>query len=299
MSIFGIDYAWSRPSTASMKEAGVKFACRYLSYDETGKNLSIVERDRLIGAGIAVVLVWETTASRALSGFDGGASDAREANRQARVLGMPASRPIYFAVDWDAGEAQQARINAYLDGVASVIGRDRVGVYAGYWPLKRALDAGKAKFGWQTYAWSGGRWDSRAQLQQYSNGRSMGGQNVDFNRAMDADYGQWGVGPEEENMPLTQADADLVVETLLKKTYNGRGDQVGLALQALKDNIEPTKAALAQLLARDPDVDEAEVARQVLAVLTPEAIVAHLPEDMADRVLDGLAERLGRPAPAA
>src|SRR5437868_1605117 len=169
MSVFGVDYAWGRPGVPALKEAGAKFVCRYLSHDTTGKNLTRAEAEQLSEGGLWLVVVWETMASRALAGRPGGATDAEHAAKQAQHCGMPPDRPIYFAVDFDAASRQQSAINAYLDGVASVLGRDRVGLYAGYWPLKRAFDTEKITYGWQTYAWSGGNWDFRAQLQQYSN----------------------------------------------------------------------------------------------------------------------------------
>lgn len=203
MAVFGVDYAWGRPGPAALKRAGAKFVCRYVSHDTTGKDLTRDEADQLSEAGLWLVVVWETTASRALSGHSGGTADARDADRKARDCGMPADRPIYFAVDFDAQPSQQAVINAYLDGAASVIGRDRVGLYGGYGPVKRALDAGKARWAWQTYAWSGGRWDERAHIQQYSNNRVLNGVSVDYNRAMKDDYGQWRVGVSyaEDDMP--------------------------------------------------------------------------------------------------
>ncbi|MFC9973060.1 glycoside hydrolase domain-containing protein [Spirillospora sp. NPDC127200] len=194
MAVFGVDYAWGRPGPAALKRAGVRFVCRYLSHDTTGKNLTRAEAEQLSEAGLWLVVVWETTASRALSGRAGGAADARDADRQARALGMPSGRPIYFAVDFDATAAQQGAVNAYLDGAAGVIGRSRVGLYGGYGPVKRALDAGKAVWAWQTYAWSGGRWDRRAQLRQYSNDHVINGVGVDYDRAVADDYGQWRVG---------------------------------------------------------------------------------------------------------
>lgn len=203
----GIDYAFGRPGVAALKAAGVKFVCRYLSHSPT-KNLTSAEAHSLSGAGIWIVVVWETTANRALAGRTAGVADAIDAQMQAQACGMPAGRPIYFAVDWDASTSQQAAINAYLDGAASVLSRDRVGIYGGHGPVKRALDAGKAKWAWQTYAWSGGQWDGRAQLQQYSNGHTLGGVGCDYNRAKKADYGQWRIGaspsptPTEVDMPF-------------------------------------------------------------------------------------------------
>lgn len=203
MAVFGVDYSWGRPGVAALKRAGVKFVCRYLSHDTTGKNLTRAEADDLSGAGIWLVVVWQTTKSRPLAGRSAGEADARDAARQAETCGMPGDRPIYFAADWDASPGQQDEINAYLDGAASVIGRGRVGLYAGHGPMKRAFDAGKISYGWQTYAWSGGRWEARAQLQQYSNEHTLNGAAVDYDRAVASDYGQWrvGVSPEGDDMP--------------------------------------------------------------------------------------------------
>ncbi|MFB4314790.1 DUF1906 domain-containing protein [Actinomadura sp. 21ATH] len=191
MTIFGVDYSWGRPDPAALKEKDVAFVCRYLSHDTTGKNLTRDEAAKLSAAGIALVVVWETTARRALSGRAGGVADARHAARQAGEAGMPDGRPIYFAVDFDAQPHHQETVDAYLDGAAEVLGRDRVGVYAGYGPAKRVLDAGKAAWAWQTHAWSGGKWDERAHIQQYSNGHEIDGVAVDHDRATRDDYGQW------------------------------------------------------------------------------------------------------------
>lgn len=200
MTVFGVDHAWGTPGPAALKAAGAKFVCRYLSHTPS-KNLSPVEARTLSDNGIWVVVVWETAANRALSGYSAGQVDARFADAQAKTCGMPVGRPIYFAVDWDASSGQQTAINAYLDGAASVLGRGRVGMYAGYGPIRRAFDAHKITFGWQTYAWSRGQWDKRAQLQQYSNDHVINGVGCDYNRATHDDYGQWrvGVSPQKED----------------------------------------------------------------------------------------------------
>src|SRR5262249_20698214 len=54
------------------------------------------------------------------------------------------------------------------------------------------FDDGKITWGWQTYAWSGGQWDSRAQLRQTQN--ELGGGDLDADEAMTSDYGQWRPG---------------------------------------------------------------------------------------------------------
>lgn len=191
---FGVDYAWGRPGPIALEHAGVHFAARYLSHDRTGKDLTRAEAQALTDAGISLVCVWETSANEALNGYGAGRTDAWAAVKEAYSCGMPKDRPIYFAVDFDSSQAQQAAINAYLDGAASVMGKGATGIYGGYWPVKRAMDGGHCAFGWQTYAWSAGQWYPKAQLQQYSNDHIIGGVGLDYDRSTAKDYGQWTVG---------------------------------------------------------------------------------------------------------
>jgi glycoside hydrolase-like protein len=86
---FGIDYSYGSGLTApKMKKEGVTFVARYLATLPNSKCINKAEADNLIKAGIRVVLVWETTADRVLSGHGGGVADAKEADRQASSLGM-------------------------------------------------------------------------------------------------------------------------------------------------------------------------------------------------------------------
>jgi Domain of unknown function (DUF1906) len=190
--VYGVDYSWARPSPADLHAQGYTFAARYLSYDTTGKNLTAGEATALINAGLSVVSNWEAGADDALGGYNVGVQHAQKAQSEAVAAGMPAGRPIYFSVDFDASTGQQATLNAYMDGVASVIGRSRTGAYGGYYVIKRLFDAGKITWGWQTYAWSGGQWDPRAQLRQIQNG--IAGGQLDKDQAIAADFGQWGAG---------------------------------------------------------------------------------------------------------
>ncbi len=193
----GVDYSFARPSPSGLHAGGYTFAARYYSYDNSGTHGKILfagEANALIAAGVDVVSNWEYGATDALGGFSSGAADAKEANTQAAAAGAPASRPIYFSVDFDATPGDQTAINAYMDGAASVIGLGRVGAYGGYYVVKRLFDAGKIKFGWQTYAWSGGQWDPRAQLRQVQNGITAAGDAncCDEDQSQADDFGQWG-----------------------------------------------------------------------------------------------------------
>jgi hypothetical protein len=194
----GIDYAYGNGLTvATMKANGVTFACRYLS-GGSGKDITKAELSNLLKGGIDVCLVWETTAGRAMSGSPGGQRDATRAKAQADGLGLKGI-PVYFAVDFDASAAQQPTINGYLDGAGLVLGKNRVGLYAGYGPVKRAFDAKKIAYGWQTYAWSGGKWEIRAQLRQFHNNVPMGPTTVDLDQAISMDFGQW---PRPKTTPV-------------------------------------------------------------------------------------------------
>lgn len=187
----GCDFSFAdpKPSIADLKAHGIEFVCRYLSQD-AAKDLTAEEYLAYHANGIDVVLIWETAANRMLDAGGAGVSDARAADTLRHDIGIPGAPPIYFACDFDATPADQAPINAYLAGVASVITKARLGMYAGYWPLSRAFDAGLISFGWQTSAWSGGHWDIRAQLQQIGITADIAGITVDIDHATFPDFGQ-------------------------------------------------------------------------------------------------------------
>jgi hypothetical protein len=188
----GIDYAFAYPSPTSIHADHYAFAVRYLSYDP-GKDISKSEAESLWAHGVDIVSNWEAGGTDTLEGYDEGRAEAQQADSEALAAGMPATRPIYFSIDFDAASDQQAAINDYFDGVASVLGRDRTGAYGGYYPIQRLFDAGKITWGWQTYAWSGGLWESRAQLRQIENDITVGGLGgcCDLDEAEAVDIGQW------------------------------------------------------------------------------------------------------------
>jgi hypothetical protein len=190
----GVDYSWGRPSPSGLRADGYGFVARYLGHDTSGKSITAGEASGIIAAGLDIVLVFEDSATNALGGYAQGQADASFAAAQAASVGMPGDRPIYFAVDFDAQPSQQGTIDAYFDGVASVIGRDRAGVYGGYYLVDRTFNDGKVAWAWQAYAWSYGNWDPRAQVRQTLNGQEVAGGSVDLDVAMVQDFGQWGHG---------------------------------------------------------------------------------------------------------
>jgi hypothetical protein len=225
VSIEGVDYSYARPTAGQIKAAGKKFAVRYITAPGAqNKGISQAEYNALHDAGVAVVVVYEGGAGDMKKGRAQGVADAQAAQRNLKgIVGLNDSLPVYFACDWDATPAQQGVINAYLDGAASVLGRDRVGLYAGYYPLKRAKAAGKVTWLWQTYAWSGGQVLDGIHLYQYRNGVKLGNGTVDLCRAYKVEYGQHAPGhtPVVVKPPVeTPAKPKPVVVTATAE-YNG------------------------------------------------------------------------------
>jgi hypothetical protein len=283
----GVDYSWDRPSPAALWAAGYRFVVRYLSNNTTGKNLTLAEAEQLHAAGLATVSNWEDGAEAARNGFGQGASDARTAAAQHVACGGPPNRPIYFSVDYDVPDAapgsndpaaKLGAVAAYYRGVASVIGLARTGAYGGYWTISRLFDAGLIRWGWQTFAWSGGRWDGRAHLRQTAIDVVVAGAACDIDESGVADFGQWGVDMEQTDRVVGYATRGNTVGDVLADVSNERDWWYGPP--GFSGNNPPPAGSRADLLIR--------AAQQVLS--PPPA--ATLSETQATALVDELAARL-------
>jgi len=231
MTTAGADYAFTHPDTSSLKSAGIGFVCRYLSTDPS-KNLTATELSALHGAGISVVLNWETTAQMALRGYQGGLADGRTARAQAQALGAPASVPIYYSVDFDATLAQISTVLDYLHGVADAEGsKDLVGVYGGYDTVAATLAAG-FRYAWQTFAWSGNptKWHGSASIRQTAVDNYIGGVQVDLDEAMTDEYGQWPAAstvPQPANLPILREGSTGAAVILMQRSLMLAGQVPG------------------------------------------------------------------------
>jgi Domain of unknown function (DUF1906) len=210
---FGVDYANGSMSANALRGLGADFVCRYMSYPGASKNMSASEALNLSRAGIDIVLVFETSDDRTLMGHAGGSADAASAEQQAARVGMPAGRPIYFALDCDAASQPQAPLTDYISGVASVLGVHRTGAYGGYSVIRSLFDAALIAWGWQTHAGSGGKWDSRAQIRQFSSWHTVGDVECDYDHGLGDDFGQWRAQPQPAEPPAESDLAGLVPRT--------------------------------------------------------------------------------------
>jgi len=193
-----IDFSFARPAMDKLTRHKIIGVGRYLwkaKYDDgrTNKGLSREEAGGYLSSNKAIFQIYEADGRELLGGFQAGVEAAKAAEAYRAIAGLEACA-VYFNVDYNAPAEDIPKILEALDGAASVIGLDRVGLYAGYYIIKAAFDAGKIKWGFQTYAWSRKseteyiHWDDRAQLRQWSNGQW--GDSVDFVWAMAPEWGQ-------------------------------------------------------------------------------------------------------------
>lgn len=190
----GVDFAFSHPDPHGLYDLGFRFAGRYIGAGTDDKQLHADEIAALNGAGLAIVSLVEGGSRGALSGYLTGVTQGQLALDDVNQLGIPADRPMYAAIDWDFHAGDMAAVGQYLDGLASVIGRERVGVYGGYQAVRWAREQWGARWLFQTYAWSAGQWYPAAQLRQTLNGQEAAGGTVDLCLATVDDYGQWMIG---------------------------------------------------------------------------------------------------------
>lgn len=119
----GVDVAGdSRPILNCLSAANYEFVARYFAFHTQipGKILTRAEAEAISAAGLRIVTVWENGSPEDPSYFshDKGVSDGGGAYQAALALGQPAGTPIYFAVDYDASQADiNAPIAAYFQGV--------------------------------------------------------------------------------------------------------------------------------------------------------------------------------------
>lgn len=213
MSLLGIDIAWDRPTVADIKATGATWVARYFSHDPT-KDLTAGEVQQYLADGLGIVTVFETTANRALDGYNAGMLDAQAAVAERASVGLPADAPIHWAVDTDT---DYNSVRPYANGWASVIPKSQSGPYGGFQVVDGARKDGWA-YGWQTTAWSNGQWSPLATIKQTGGTVLSGGADVDY--AEVPDFGQY---PRPEEIVTPQDKTDII---------NGVLDGIGRVMQS-------------------------------------------------------------------
>lgn len=179
----GIDYTDSNKDIQTLIQADYKFVCRYLP-TSVWKGITRNEINRLHKVNLKIVLAFETTTNRCLSGQEGGVEDATRALSLLLDLNITTPQVIYFCVDNDFNQEELMTVQEYFKGIAQVIDISLIGAYGGYNTISTLFDNNLITYGWQTLAWSQGRWDPRAQLRQTTNN-----QDLDEDISMSDDFG--------------------------------------------------------------------------------------------------------------
>ena len=191
--VLGIDYSSGVPDPAVVRDSGFTFIARYVSNPGNPKNLTAGEAAAARKAGVDVVVIFESTASRALGGRGAGAIDGLAARAQAEACGAPVNSAIYAAVDFDVTNASQLlAVAAYFDGFRGVLGPHPAGGYGELSVIDALLVGKHVTYGWQTGAWSGGKLSRLAHLYQRIGGITVDGVSCDVDVALAPDFGQWG-----------------------------------------------------------------------------------------------------------
>ncbi|WP_018752656.1 DUF1906 domain-containing protein [Paenibacillus sanguinis] len=215
----GIDCAIPITTTGAKKlaAAGYKFAARYLVPPRLKwKRLNRAEAEAITAAGMQIISVFETTASRPAGGASAGTVDGLEAYQEALLIKQPKGTAIYFAVDYDASSKDYDKIEAYLRETAKQIKGYRVGVYGSYTVIEEMAKRRAAEHFWQTYAWSRGKKSDQADVYQYKNGQQFEGMTVDYNLSY-GNEGWWNTAVQDKpttQHKVTSEDAEKIIRFL-------------------------------------------------------------------------------------
>ena len=212
-----IDFAAKQIPAADIRAAGHSGVINYVSTSRPGstfgaKPITLPYAQALTSAGLIIVSNYQygkpggTAPSDFTRGYAGGVSDARTAWQLHTAAGGAKNAPIFFSVADDINQDTWNRgALPWFQGINSVLGVQRTGVYGGYDVCQWAATSGVIgnssvsgyKWAWQTRSWSGGRVFPAAVLYQRvvstasAPGPVVGGVNVDVNDVRAVDCGQW------------------------------------------------------------------------------------------------------------
>ncbi len=185
-----VDFAFSRPAPAAIKASGYAGVIRYLCTDPA-KAIGSAEAAGYLAAGLSIALVYEDGAADANGGAAVGAEKAAVAGPELSALGVPAGRPVYFAVDEELSASLYPSAWACVETFARTLGRPAA-VY-GPRPLLAFCKQHGALYLWETGAasWNTGPEPPDVQLHQLAAQVVIDGAIVDVDVASVADWGQW------------------------------------------------------------------------------------------------------------
>ena len=198
-----LDYSAGVLSAADIKAAGALGAIRYVSDRRPGaqwmlgKPMRLDEARDLYQAGLKIVSNYQFGKQATADWLGGQAAGVTHAERGWELhtaAGGPVAAPIYASIDDDPSyEQYKQQVAPYLRGWESVLGHQRVGVYANSKTIEWALQDGLGSWFWQ-HNWGSpkGVVHPAAHLHQFEiDARSVAGVGVDLNNILKPEFGQW------------------------------------------------------------------------------------------------------------
>ena len=247
MASTAIDFSAGLPTAGAIKKAGHSGVFLYCSPPREawmrGKQPSKGYVATLHANGIGTSFVYQYRSGGSLAagdagrGFAGGVSDALEARNYLKKIGLD-GYPVFFAVDWDITLGEwNSRVVEYFKGAASVLGKQRVGIYGHskviHWAMQDKVVAEVAPgrvLGWQTRSWSFDEHRRPVKAKGYAvayqgihNITGPEGIKIDVNELW---HDNWGQKPVGVSPPTTGGSDNNMVS--IQPKHGRRGDPVWL-----------------------------------------------------------------------
>jgi Domain of unknown function (DUF1906) len=198
-----VDYAAGVIPASDIKAAGAAGSIRYVSDRRPGgawmlgKPIQLAEARDLIQSGLKIVSCYQygkQSSADWLGGQNAGVAHAKRGWQLHTAAGGSVGAPIYASIDDDPSYDQyKQQVAPYLRGWESVLGHQRVGVYANAKTIDWALHDGLGSYFWQ-HDWGSppGFTHPAANLHQVEiDKRKVGGVGVDINNILKPQFGQW------------------------------------------------------------------------------------------------------------
>ncbi|CAN5577807.1 DUF1906 domain-containing protein [soil metagenome] len=198
-----LDYAAGVISADALKASGAAGAIRYVSDRRPGgqwmlgKPIQLPEARDLYHKRLKIVSCYQYGKEGTADWLGGQAAGVAHAKRGWALhvaAGGSYGAPIYTSIDDDPSLDQyKQQVAPYLRGWETVLGHQRVGVYANSKTIDWALQDGLGAYFWQ-HNWGSpkGYTHPAAHLHQVEiDKRSVGGVGVDLNTIMKPSFGQW------------------------------------------------------------------------------------------------------------
>ena len=198
-----LDYAAGVITAGDLRASGAQGAIRYVSDRRPGgawmlgKPIQLPEARDLYHNGLKIVSCYQygkQDSADWLGGQNAGVAHAKRGWQLHVAAGGSYGAPIYASIDDNPSyEQYKSQVAPYLRGWESVLGHQRVGVYANARTIDWALQDGLGAYFWQ-HNWGSpqGFTHPAAHLHQVEiDKRSVGGVGVDINNILKPQFGQW------------------------------------------------------------------------------------------------------------